>query len=72
MSERDCSSCYTRTEGQAHGESAVDMISVPLPKGCMLLLTEAEYQRGLLRGKVARRRKALAERFGQAHKQHGG
>ena len=48
------------------------MISVPLPKGCMLLLTEAEYQRGLLRGKVARRRKALAERFGQAHKQHGG
>lgn len=32
------------------------LIRVELPRGCFLLLTKQEFERGILRGKAARRR----------------
>jgi len=42
------------------------LIPVALGKGCLLLLTAPEFERALARGKVYRRRVALAERCGQS------
>lgn len=38
------------------------LVSVPVGKGCVLLLTATEYTRALRRGKWWRRREALARR----------
>jgi hypothetical protein len=40
-----------------------ELVEIPLPKGCLLLLTVAEYTRGLARGKAQRRRLALDARL---------
>jgi len=38
------------------------LIKVPLPKSCFLLLTWAEYERGIIRGKIERRREQRERR----------
>lgn len=38
------------------------LIRIPLPKGCYLLLTWAEYERALLRAKAERRRERNEKR----------
>ena len=38
------------------------LVKVPLSKGCFLLLSVAEYERGIRRGKWLRRRKAMLKR----------
>jgi hypothetical protein len=40
------------------------LVSVPLGKDCILLLSEAEYIRAIKRGKWWRRREALTKRTG--------
>lgn len=39
-----------------------DFIMIPLGKGCVLVLSETEYLRGIARGKTLRRRQAEAQR----------
>lgn len=38
------------------------LVRLPLGKGCLLVLTEQEYRRGILRGKTMRRRETLVKR----------
>jgi hypothetical protein len=41
------------------------VIEISLHKGCVLVLTAEEYQRGLQRGKALRRRQAFERRLAQ-------
>ncbi len=43
--------------------TAAGLVHIPIGKRCLLLLTEAEYQRALKRGKWLRRQQALARRM---------
>ena len=44
-------------------EEARTWVQIPLPKGCVLVLTAQEYRRGLARGKAFRRRTAFTLRM---------
>jgi hypothetical protein len=44
-----------------------DLIRVDLHKPCYLLLTPAEYARGIARGKAYRRRQAFEKRLAKLH-----
>ena len=52
-------------------ETPKGMISVPMGKGCILLLTEDEYVRALRRGKIHRRRENEMEREAKAVSERG-
>ena len=52
-------------------ETPKGMISVPLGKGCILLLTEQEYVNALKRGKIHRRREAEDRREAKAVSERG-
>ncbi len=41
-----------------------NLIEIPLPKGCILMLTPDEYKRGVKRGKAIRRARQFEARQG--------
>ncbi len=53
-----------------HPPDVHDLVRLPLGKGCVLVLTWAEYRRGIARGKALRRRETLEQRLTR-HEQRG-
>jgi hypothetical protein len=52
----------TAATTEAETDTPAGLVKVPLPKGCFLLLSVVEYERGIRRGKWLRRREAMLKR----------
>jgi hypothetical protein len=47
-----------------------DMVTIPLPKGCILVIPRYQYDEGVKRGKAYRRRQTLEKRLAKLRAEH--